>query len=200
MGLANSISPSIQPKPEPPNSNVIFSCTFNTDGTLLFVVISDILVVYNADNGEVVTKPTRAGKYIFIQPKNQSMPLPLPKMERLLPQHRTSISIQKWPHLYPLEIQPWIRKENWTRPQTHPKWCYSNPFLQPSHLRIIQWRSCRPRLIHSRKERNPQVEVQGEDYQFFLVSRWTNPCFWNNQWDSFIPPEKPWWKGSSYLM
>jgi hypothetical protein len=51
-----------QPKPEPPNSNVIYSCTFNTDGSLLFVVIADILVVYNSENGEVVTKPTRAGK------------------------------------------------------------------------------------------------------------------------------------------
>lgn len=41
----------IQPKPEPPNSNVIYSCTFNPEGTLLFVAISDILVVYNAENG-----------------------------------------------------------------------------------------------------------------------------------------------------
>ena len=57
----NRISYCIQPKPEPPNSNVIFSCTYNTDGTLLFVAISEILVVYNADTGEVVTKPTRAG-------------------------------------------------------------------------------------------------------------------------------------------
>lgn len=38
----------IQPKPDPPGSNVIYSCTFNPDGTLLFVAISDILVVYNA--------------------------------------------------------------------------------------------------------------------------------------------------------
>lgn len=95
VGLANSISTPIQPKPEPPNSNVIFSCTFNTDGTLLFVVISDILVVYNADNGEVVTKPTRAGKTISIQLKNLSMLLPLPKTGRLSPLLRTSISIQK---------------------------------------------------------------------------------------------------------
>lgn len=51
----------MQPKPEPPNSNIIYSCTFNTDGTMLFVVISDILVVYNAENGEVITKPTKAG-------------------------------------------------------------------------------------------------------------------------------------------
>lgn len=60
---ANRTQSVIQPKPEPPNSNVIYSCTFNTDATLLFVAISDILVVYNADTGEVVTKPTRAGKH-----------------------------------------------------------------------------------------------------------------------------------------
>ena len=58
---ANRTFLSRQPKPEPPNSNVIFSCTYNTEGTLLFVAISEILVVYNADTGEVVTKPTRAG-------------------------------------------------------------------------------------------------------------------------------------------
>jgi hypothetical protein len=34
---------------------------FNSEGTLLFVTISDILVVYNAENGDVVTKPTKAG-------------------------------------------------------------------------------------------------------------------------------------------
>jgi hypothetical protein len=73
--------PIIQPKPEPPNSNVIFSCTFNTDGTLVFVVISDILVVYNSETGEVVTKPTRAGKSYNIQPKNPSTASPSQKME-----------------------------------------------------------------------------------------------------------------------
>ena len=51
MVLANCNSPSIQPKPEPPNSNVIYSCTYNSDNTLLFVAISEILVVYNADTG-----------------------------------------------------------------------------------------------------------------------------------------------------
>jgi hypothetical protein len=28
----------------------------------LFVTISDILVVYNVENGDVVTKPTKAGR------------------------------------------------------------------------------------------------------------------------------------------
>ena len=70
VGLANCNFPLIQPKPEPPNSNVIYSCCFNTDASLLFVAISEILVVYNADTGEVVTKPTRAGKKDLIQPKN----------------------------------------------------------------------------------------------------------------------------------
>lgn len=61
-------SPLIQAKPEPPNTNTVWSCTFNpctfsfySEGTLLFVTISDILVVYNAENGDVVTKPTKAG-------------------------------------------------------------------------------------------------------------------------------------------
>ena len=51
MVRANCNSTLIQPKPEPPNSNVIYSCTYNTDNTLLFVAISEILVVYNADSG-----------------------------------------------------------------------------------------------------------------------------------------------------
>ena len=51
VAIADRTFPSIQPKPEPPNSNVIYSCTFNTDGSLLFVVIADILVVYNSENG-----------------------------------------------------------------------------------------------------------------------------------------------------
>ncbi len=52
----------IQPKPEPPSSNVIYSCTYSSDGNFLFVVISDILVVYNAETGDVITKPTKAAK------------------------------------------------------------------------------------------------------------------------------------------
>jgi len=39
---------------------------------LLFVAISDILVVYNADNGEAITKPVKTCKNYFInKPNNQ---------------------------------------------------------------------------------------------------------------------------------
>lgn len=59
-----------QSKPEPPNTNTVWSSTFNPgrilpailDGTLLFATVSDILVVYNVENGDVVTKPSKAGK------------------------------------------------------------------------------------------------------------------------------------------
>ena len=40
MVVANCNSLLTQPKPEPPNSNVIYSCTYNSDNTLLFVAIS----------------------------------------------------------------------------------------------------------------------------------------------------------------
>jgi WD40 repeat protein len=62
VDLANRKYSYIQPKPEPPNSNVIYSCAYSTDGNFLFVVISDILVVYNAETGDVITKPTKAAK------------------------------------------------------------------------------------------------------------------------------------------
>lgn len=62
MVVANCNCALIQPKPEPPNSNVIYSCAYSADGNFLFVVISDILVVYNAETGDVITKPTKAAK------------------------------------------------------------------------------------------------------------------------------------------
>jgi hypothetical protein len=62
---ANRTSLLRQPKPEPPNSNKILSCAYNTDGTFLLVAISEILVIYNADTGSVVTKPVRVGNFLI---------------------------------------------------------------------------------------------------------------------------------------
>jgi len=66
VACLNRTPSTIQPKPEPPSTNMIYSCTFNTDGTLIFVVISEILAVYSAESGELVTKPTKAGIHSLI--------------------------------------------------------------------------------------------------------------------------------------
>lgn len=194
MGLANCNFPLTQPKPEPPNSNIIYSCCFNTDASLLFVAISEILVVYNADTGEVVTKPTRAGISALIQLRNPSTASPSPRTEKPLPQPGTYLWIQQWPHLHSLEIQPRLWEKDRAGPQTHSERRHPYPRVQPPDLRTVQWRSRRFCSLHPRQERNSQGKVQRKDHLSRMVCWWTDFGFRDNQRNPILQTKEPRWK------